>query len=156
MYSCFSHFQYSAFTPKYLKRHSIPQAPDFQPPFQKKPLYYLHAQRHAHQQFPLPKTIRHIKFQSPSISHVSLYIHPSHLPPQTQGYTHTANSPLPIHLPGVPFVKFCQSPPKKPGACLCSAKLALRAAAASSRELRFWLWRLANFWAEEPDDCRQH
>lgn len=39
-------------------------------------------------------------------------------------------------------------PPKKPGLVVCSAKLALRAVATASEELRFWLMRPL-YWAAE-------
>lgn len=41
--------------------------------------------------------------------------------------------------------------PKNPTGAFCSAKLALRAVAASSTELRFWPIRPANL--PEPEDC---
>ena len=40
-------------------------------------------------------------------------------------------------------------PPRKPGALFCSAKLALRAAAEASCELRFCSWRPANLLTED-------
>ena len=42
--------------------------------------------------------------------------------------------------------------PMNPGAVFCSAKLALRAAADASMELRFWFIRPENF-PEPADDC---
>lgn len=58
-----------------------------------------------------------------------------------------------VHFPPEPLMKCPHSPPKKPGALFCSAKLALRAAAFASWEFRFWLCRLANFLLEVFDDC---
>lgn len=54
----------------------------------------------------------------------------------------------PSHFPA-PLVQFCHIPPRNPGALFCSAKLALRAAADASCELRFWLLRPANLVTEE-------
>lgn len=53
------------------------------------------------------------------------------------------------HFP-LPFVQLCHIPPRNPGALFCSAKLALRAAADTSCELRFWLLRPANL---DTEDC---
>lgn len=52
------------------------------------------------------------------------------------------------HFPA-PLVQLCHMPPRKPGALFCSAKLALRAAAEASCDLRFCSWRPANLLTED-------
>ena len=49
----------------------------------------------------------------------------------------------------VPLVQLCHIPPRNPGALFCSAKLALRAAAVASCELRFCWFRPANLDTED-------
>ena len=55
------------------------------------------------------------------------------------------------YLP-VPLVQLCHMEPKNPGGLLISAKLARRAAAEASWELRLCSLRLANLCAEAPED----